>query len=190
MDSALREMFASAQTEEDLDAALALVLERTADPLVDDSSRWVVKTHKDVAAFFGCHYKTVAGWRKEADPMPGSPGAWDLREIVQWRFKRVFKGEEVVTETARLNDESKKLAVEMQRVKLARESGDVVLRSVVQSEARAAYTRLKGRLEALPDELAPVLPAAQRDDMLIDLRDKMVNFLQELANYAENPTGE
>ena len=47
----------------------------------------IVSTLREVAEFFGVQEQTCRAWRMRADPMPGSPGRWDLSKITHWRIQ-------------------------------------------------------------------------------------------------------
>ena len=77
-ESTLRRLTELATTPEQLRAVEAVLLAR--------EGRFVVETLGEVAAFFGVQEQTVRTWRLRADPMPGSPGEWNLSEITRWRI--------------------------------------------------------------------------------------------------------
>jgi|GEM_PF-1441477 len=44
----------------------------------------ILKDLTEVAEFTGIPYTTLKSWRCEPNPLPGSPGHWDIAAILAW----------------------------------------------------------------------------------------------------------
>lgn len=198
MPSFWSELVSSADTPEDLAAALALIEEeeqrrRQIPPAATANSgagppkaRWLVETLADVAAFFGLDVQTVKQWRMDRDPpMPGHNGAYPLDEIARWRLSRV-KGAQR-PDFYNLDKEEREIEVAMARLKLDKARGALVPKADVEQKIRAMFARLRTRLEVTPDELAKLLPTDKRDELLPQLRHRFRLLLQELSDFETHP---
>ena len=78
----LASLLSSAETEEDVEAALTLIRQEHARQ--SGAGRYTVETMRDVAAFFGVAEQTVRAWNMRPGGIPGESGAWPLDEIATW----------------------------------------------------------------------------------------------------------
>ena len=106
----LQRLAQSAETPEQIESIRRLYEIHT-EQAADDSH--TVGTLAEVAAFFGLAESTVSQWTQRTPPVPGNPGSWPLREIVQWR--------EAWLTQADLQARSRQQAFELGEVKLASE---------------------------------------------------------------------
>jgi hypothetical protein len=125
------------------------------------SSRWVVSTLSDVGAFFGVHCDTPRTWRLGADPLPGTPGKWDLSAIAQWRARRSERSglaEELRSTEIRLKT-AMAVAKELAN---AQASGELLDRGDVERWASTAIIEFREMTMSLPERLATSAPPTLR----------------------------
>ena len=120
-------------------------------------SQWTAKTLGEVAEFFCMALQTVREWRCASPPMPGDPGRYPLKDILQWRMARLSSNE--------LSDESKKAALEKTRVQveqmrldLETQKANLLDRASVELWASTALSELRESIMQLPDMLATSAP--------------------------------
>ena len=82
-DSWLLELAEQAETPEDLEAVRQLWDEK--EKAKQQRDRFDLTTLSEVAEFFGLDEQTVRTWRLKTPAMPGEPGKWPIKQIVQWR---------------------------------------------------------------------------------------------------------
>ena len=118
------------------------------------SSRWVVATLADVGAFFGVHCDTPRTWRLGADPLPGTPGKWDLSAIAVWRLRRAQKAG--LAEELRSCEIRLKTAMSVAK-ELANEvaAGELLSRRDVELWASEAIIEFRSTVMSLPERLQP-----------------------------------
>lgn len=180
----LRDLIAKATTEEELirlEKLLGLPPE-SPEPL-PTSSRWHAATLGDVAGFFGVELPTVKQWRCGPNPMPGNEGAWPLDEIARWR---VAKAQALVRDPGLLSElekENLELANLRHRIKLRKEAGELVDRAAAKATIAQMFHRIRGRLQAMPEELASGMPGDLRNRLLVEIQDRMRLLLREMENW-------
>ena len=126
------------------------------------SSRWVVSTLSDVGAFFGVHCDTPRTWRLGADPMPGTPGKWDLSVIAQWRARRSERSG--LAEELRSTEIRLKTAQAVQKeLANAQASGQLLDRADVELWAATALIEARVMVMSLPERLATSAPPEMRN---------------------------
>lgn len=157
-ESLLNELLVSAETEEDCDAAEALIREREA----KRPPKWSVDTLGEVAEFFGVSPQTVRTWRMHSPPMPGAPGHWLLPEIVRWKCDRTSSND---LATAKREQDLKlgQIELEQRQLDLAKEKGQVLDRADVELWAATALIEAREMVMSLPEMLATSSPPEQRD---------------------------
>ena len=125
------------------------------------SSRWVVATLSDVGAFFGVHCDTPRTWRLGADPLPGTPGKWDLSAIAQWRARRSERSG--LAEELRSTEIRLKTAQAVQKeLANAQASGELLDRGDVERWASTAIIEFRCMIMALPERLSTSSPPEMR----------------------------
>lgn len=129
------------------------------------SMDWSVPTLEAVAKFFGVHADTPRAWRTGADPMPGSPGRWDLSAIAQWRARR--------TERGGLSDELKAVEIRLKtaqatakEIENRERQGELVELAEVERWAANALIEAREQMMSLPETLATSSPPALREFVL------------------------
>ena len=125
------------------------------------SSRWVVSTLADVGAFFGVHCDTPRTWRLGADPLPGTPGKWDLSVIAQWRARRSERSG--LAEELRSTEIRLKTAQAVQKeLSNAQASGELLDRGDVERWASVACIEFRCMVMSLPERLSTSAPPTLR----------------------------
>lgn len=88
---------------------------------------FIVPTLRDVAEFFGVAVQTVKQWRVDAsDAMPGTPGAFHLRDVARWRMKRMTDRSPASDQLAKLEVAKKAQELKIGQVKLKKLLAEVI----------------------------------------------------------------
>jgi hypothetical protein len=124
--------------------------------------RFDLSTLSEVAEFFGLDEQTVRTWRLKSPPMPGEPGKWPIKQIVQWRCNWIQQTD--LAAAKRQQDfELGQIQVEAKRLDLDREKGLILDRSDVELWAATALVELREGIMQLPEMLAAAVPQDQKD---------------------------
>jgi len=146
----------SATSQEELQAASDLLLE--ARGRIASRDRFDLHTLTEVAEFFGLDEHTIRTWRLKTPPMPGDPGKWPIRQIVQWRCNWIQQSD--LASAKRQQDfELGQIQVEQKRLELDRDKLLSLDRTDVELWASVALTELKAGVMQLPEMLAASAPA-------------------------------
>lgn len=178
----MRDWIAQA-TEADLEQLEALCSAGPTDPARPAGERWTAKTLGDVAQFFGLALQTVKEWRVGPEPMPGNEGAWPLPEIVRWRIARLERSLRGPSTKAERELEQLDIANRRMRLKLRKESGELVDRAAAKTAVRQLFHRLRGQLQPLPEFLSTAVPAQSRADFLFDARARIQQLLTSISSW-------
>lgn len=154
-ENSLNELLGSAETPEDLEAVLELIAE--AEQSAKQNDRFDLKTLSEVAEFFGLDEQTVRTWRLKSPPMPGEPGKWPIKQIVQWRCNWIQQTD--LAAAKRQQDfELGQILVESKRIELDREKGLILDKQDVELWASTALIELREGVMQLPEILAASAP--------------------------------
>ncbi len=143
----------------------------------------VVTTLGEVAEWFGLQLQTVKQWRVGPNGCPGGDGVYNLQEIARWRVQQGKSGNGSTSAKQELEQESLVLTNARLSLKLRKEAGELVSRDAAKSAIRQMFAKLKSQLETLTEVLAPLVPSEVRVDFRRDCRERIVVFLQSLANF-------
>jgi hypothetical protein len=158
--NSLKELLDSAETPEDLEAVMQLVAE--IEQSTKERDRFDLRTLSEVAEFFGLDEHTVRTWRLKSPPMPGEPGRWPIKQIVQWRCNWIQQTD--LAAAKRQQDfELGQIQVESKRLELDREKGSVIDRQDVELWAATALIELRTGVMQLPEMLAASAPQELKD---------------------------
>ena len=158
--NSLKELLDSAETPEDLEAVMQLVAE--VEQSTKERDRFDLKTISEVAEFFGLDEHTVRQWRLKTPAMPGEPGRWPIKQIVQWRCNWIQQTD--LAAAKRQQDfELGQIQVESKRLELDREKGSVIDRQDVELWAATALIELRTGVMQLPEMLAASAPQELKD---------------------------
>ena len=125
-------------------------------------NRFDLKTLSEVAEFFGLDEQTVRTWRLKTPPMPGEPGKWPIKSIVQWRCNWIQQTD--LAAAKRQQDfELGQIQVESKRIELDREKGLILDRHDVELWASTALIELREGIMQLPEMLAASAPSDLKD---------------------------
>lgn len=159
------------------------------------SDPFTVSTLREVAAFFHVPFDSVkTGWRGAG--MPGRAGAWKLSDIAAWREKnrRQSTAPDVDSKSGSLAHRKAiaeaTIAEENARAKKFKNDsheGLVVNLAEAKLEVRKMFTRVKNRLEALPDELEMGFPSETRSQNKARAANTVNLLLQEMAAWSLKP---
>jgi hypothetical protein len=159
-ENSLKELLGSAETPEDLEAVMQLVAE--VEQSTKERDRFDLKTLGEVAEFFGLDEHTVRQWRLKTPAMPGEPGRWPIKQIVQWRCNWIQQTD--LAAAKRQQDfELGQIQVESKRLELDREKGSVIDRQDVELWASTALIELRTGVMQLPEMLAASAPQELKD---------------------------
>ncbi len=126
------------------------------------ADRFDLKTLSEVAEFFGLDEQTVRTWRLKTPAMPGEPGRWPIKQIVQWRCNWIQQTD--LAAAKRQQDfELGQIQVESKRLELDREKGSVIDRQDVELWAATALIELRTGVMQLPEMLAASAPQELKD---------------------------
>ncbi len=127
-----------------------------------ERDRFDLKTLGEVAEFFGLDEHTVRQWRLKTPAMPGEPGRWPIKQIVQWRCNWIQQTD--LAAAKRQQDfELGQIQVESKRLELDREKGSVIDRQDVELWASTALIELRTGVMQLPEMLAASAPQELKD---------------------------
>lgn len=125
-------------------------------------AEYIVGTIAEVAEFFGVGTSAVNAWRRDANPMPGTPGRFDLAEIAKWKDGRGRQAsglrEVLIAADVRL----KTAQAEQKEFDLRKETGQFVELAAVELWAAQTFITLRECLMSLPDVIATSAPAEIR----------------------------
>lgn len=156
----LSELLRSAENAEDLEAVLGLIAEEEA--LLENRDRFLLQTLSEVADMFGVDEHTVRVWRMKTPPMPGEPGKWPLKEIIQWRCNWIQQTDLAAAKRQQDFDLGQ-FQVEFKRLELERERGSILNRDDVELWAATALIELREGVMQLPEILAAVVSQDLKD---------------------------
>jgi len=145
-----------------------------------------VSTLGSVQRFFGISRPTVKEWKNQG--MPSAHGSYDLREIFKWwlssgKFRHAAAAV-MQKKGSSLDDEKLAIEIELKRLKLQREAGELVSRVAALATVESMFHRIRARLEAIPDELGASLPVNTRAVFIDDTKTKIRLILREMENWS------
>lgn len=166
----------------------------------DDNFEWptkrVVKTKGVVVGLFGIARSTFDQWL--ANGLPGKvEGGWDLlwiiRHLQQERAKARMNRTGGVTGDddpgSRTRGELEKEKLEIQNralmLELRKKQEELIEVAAVESEVRSMITAVRQRLQAIPGELAAMLPTELRAEFVDDAAHHMENVCREMSEWGE-----
>ena len=156
----LQNLVDDCQTPEDFVAARELVMEHKAKEQARD--KLDLSTLSEVAECFGVDEHTVRTWRLKTPPMPGEPGKWPLRQIIQWRCNWIQQTD--LASAKRQQDfELGRIQVESKQIELDREKALILDRHDVESFVATALVELRETIMQLPEKLAASAPQDLKD---------------------------
>jgi hypothetical protein len=156
----LNELLRSAEGPEDLEAILSLIAEE--EKSLRDRDRFLLNTLSEVADMFGVDEHTVRVWRMKTPPMPGEPGKWPLKEIIQWRCNWIQQTDLAAAKRQQDFDLGQ-IQVESKRLELEREKQHILNREDVELWAATALIELREGVMQLPELLAAIVSQDLKD---------------------------
>jgi hypothetical protein len=124
---------------------------------IGDSDRFDLKTLSEVGEFFGLDEQTIRTWRLKTPAMPGSPGRWPIKQIVQWRCEWIQQTD--LAAAKRQQDfELGRIQVETKQIELDREKALILDRQDVELFVATALVELRESIMQLPEKLAASAP--------------------------------
>lgn len=151
----------------------------------------VVKRLADVGEEFELAPMTIrSNWRR--DGMPGTPGKFDLAEIVVWRIAHEAKfqggGRQDVTPRAKRKEEAEDLELQKLRIEVAKRQreesfaeGHLIDRESALSAGRALISVATARVESSASEIEPLLPIKIAKAVIAENKRNVCRALKSLA---------
>lgn len=150
----------SAASPEDMQAAADLLAEEEGKRALRD--RFDLITLSEVGEFFGLDEQTIRTWRLKTPPMPGEPGRWPIKRIVQWRCDWIQQSD--LAAAKRQQDfELGRIQVESKQIELDREKALILDRGDVERFVSTALIELRETILQLPEMLAASAPQELKD---------------------------
>ena len=147
--------------------------------------RFVVGSAADLAAFYGVSITTVQNWLNKG--LPGKRGSrgkgsarFYLPEVTEWLKENVWCPRKAAT-SEDLEAEKLKIEVATKSLKLQQLAGALVDRKSEKADRMRVYNIIRNRLDAVPRELANLLPPEIQADFLIDAGNTIVLIQKELS---------
>lgn len=131
----------------------------------------IVTTRKQVAAHFGKSLDTIKDWREKG--MPGSPGHYDLAEILRWRDANVGpSGRNENGDACRAEAERRRAwaEAEIKEAKAAKLRGETAGIDEIARLFRHVANHARAVFEQLPQQTLGMLPAIGQPVTADDLR--------------------
>jgi phage terminase Nu1 subunit (DNA packaging protein) len=197
----LSDFLNSATSPEDLQAVEQLMEEATAKnqkqkspPIQSErpksNDRWTVTRLADVAEFMGLSIQTVKQWRTEPNPMPGTPGSFNLADVVKWYRARQAAtggssgiGDELKAVEMRL----KTSKAEAQELENAKTRGELVQLADVERWAATILIELRESFMSIPDILATSSPQDSKEFVREESERVIVGALTSAAKRLSEP---
>lgn len=126
------------------------------------SDPYDLKTLSEVAEFFGLAEQTIRTWRLQTPPMPGEPGRWPIKQIVQWRCAWIQQSDLAAAKRQQDYDLGQ-IQLETKKLELDREKGLSLDRQDVELWAATALVELREGVMQLPEMLAASVPQELKD---------------------------
>lgn len=147
---------------------------------------FVVRTVKEVANFFGFTVAGVHHWRAEAEPMPGTPGHYDLSEIAQWRLNRTSNNGGLKEERDRADIRLKTVQAQQKELDLEIQKGNLIELPAVELWASVALIETREMIMTLPEILATSSPPELREFVRSETDRQVTAVLTMLARKLES----
>ncbi len=118
--------------------------------------------------------------------MPGHLGHYDTRECLGWLrepgnpWGRVAAKDE---DREELEKEQLRVKIDRDKLKLEKESGALVERNAAWAGVMRIFHRVRGRLHAIPAEVASSVPPDQRAQITATWKEKIVLVLSEMEHW-------
>ena len=133
----------------------------------NNTKPWMVAHLRDVAAFFEVSYDVVRRkWVKTG--MPGKPGAYHLRQIMEWKLGRwrdpttVADANDVRARRQLALAEKTEQEAEARRLKNAEMQGRLLDRDAVRRSVTTVAVKMRVELTSLGGRVAMIVPAAMK----------------------------
>lgn len=140
----------------------------------------VANTQAELAATLAVSVRTVQSWALNG--MPGQKGRYVIAEVVTWRKKRDEENQRESSTFEQVELEHAKVKLARDQLKLQREEGSLVERSVVDAEFSARVLELTTNLRGMCNGLAPDLsPAMDPRDVEAILEKAVHSFLEQYS---------
>jgi phage terminase Nu1 subunit (DNA packaging protein) len=124
---------------------------------------YVVGTIAEVAEFFALSNAAVNAWRRDANPMPGSPGRFDLSKIAQWRDARRKEGGGVSEELKQADIRLKTAQARAKEMENSVNEGELVPLADVELFVATALIECRVVVMSIPEAIATSAPPELRD---------------------------
>ncbi len=145
----------------------------------------IVATQRELAIALNVSERMVRNYIR--DGMPGFQGRYSIAECREWVANNINSPNAEVGDLKekRLRAEIRKLNAdaESKECKNAIMRGDILYRDDVDRQIAEVLTRIKTRLESVPDEMETTFPASTRAQNKADLDEKIRQIQMEIAAF-------
>lgn len=150
-----------------------------------DPKEFVLPTLASVQRFFGISSATSKEWRRQGMPVDGR-GRYNLRDIFHWWLEsgKADRWAAKRSKNVSLDDEKLAIDIEIKRLKLQREAGELVERLAAYACLEQMFHRVRTRLEAIPEEIGSSFPPETRATVIDDVKSKIRLILREMEHWA------
>jgi len=124
---------------------------------------YVVSTVGEVAAFFGVSVAAVNKWKAEDNPMPGSPGKYDLSAIARWKLTRTSRKAKLNDPMRDMEYRLKEITAKQKELDYEMQKGGLLELTDVERWAAMALIETREMVMSLPELLATSSPPEFRD---------------------------
>ena len=178
LDCDLLSRLEQAQTEQEIEEIERLIDMRR--------SRWFVPMLADIAELFGVEVQTVREWRTGPQPMPGSEGRWNIKDIVQWRCDRLKANSSVKSrEVVELELREKQADVAKKELIVRQKRGDLISRTAAKAKVFEILNDARCQLEAIPGIVGARVDPDHRDELVNEWEQQISLILRTMAAKAE-----
>jgi len=116
----------------------------------ESNSEWWIRSTPETAAFFGVTEKTINMWAKQGAPKK-SRGVWDIRALVNWKYRSESSPEQRKLEAEAALKETKS---ELERIKLEVAKGNYIETTKVTAELKRIFSGIKKTLLGMGHKVA------------------------------------
>ena len=137
---------------------------------------------RELAELFGINDRTVTRWAKQGKIPESRDKKWDIREVVRVLFLQAEGKDRIQSPEERLQAAKAR----REEIKLAHESGELVMRDFVKRMVGPALALIRAVLLGNTDRLLRYIPVAQRGDAREELEAIAQSSLKDLKEAFEH----
>ena len=157
-------------------------------------SELILTTYAEICAVLGVARTTLIAYLREGCPgAPGKEGSgaggqFPVAKMVRWCRENKWE-KKAEQASGELEDEKLRIDIATKKLKYRQLAGELVDREAVTAEVEQVVNVVRGRLEAIPQELAMGLPVDQQPDFIQSGKQRIGLVLRELAALGDGSRG-